>query len=201
MTDAQFDSCYPLAIAPVDIRALVDGRNTNVAEQKMRGVDFSAGYRVESDMGVWDFRLSGTRLFENSERLLRKLPQVDLLDRVWQQVDLRLRGSASYSAGPLSASLFVNYVDSYKDGRTHYLSGSDQRARVASWTTLDFSARYDLKGMALFQSFHGLELQLTATNILDRDPPYVSHLFGLNFDGVNANPLGRFIAAQLVARW
>jgi len=37
---------------------------------------------------------------------------------------------------------------------------------------------------------------------MDRKPPFVANpLFGINFDGANANALGRFISLQLSKRW
>ena len=44
-------------------------------------------------------------------------------------------------------------------------------------------------------------LTLSAFNLFDRDPPYVANQAGFFFDGVNADPRGRFISAQVVARW
>ena len=44
-------------------------------------------------------------------------------------------------------------------------------------------------------------VSLNGTNILDRPPPYVANSYGLMFDGVNGDPRGRFISAQVSARW
>jgi hypothetical protein len=37
---------------------------------------------------------------------------------------------------------------------------------------------------------------------MDRKPPFVLNpLFGINFDGANANALGRFLSVQVSKRW
>ena len=38
-------------------------------------------------------------------------------------------------------------------------------------------------------------------NLLDKDPPFIRSTEGLNFDGSNASPLGRFVAVQLTKKW
>jgi outer membrane receptor protein involved in Fe transport len=41
------------------------------------------------------------------------------------------------------------------------------------------------------------------TNLLNKAPPFVSNedFAGINFDGANANALGRFLSLQLSKRW
>ena len=52
--------------------------------------------------------------------------------------------------------------------------------------------------------FKGLRAQLTATNIFDRDPPYVQYsngLYGIGYNPENSDPLGRVVAIQLIKTW
>ena len=62
-------------------------------------------------------------------------------------------------------------------------------ARFPSWTTVDATAKY------LFNSEHGpladASVLLSVTNLLNKAPPFVPNpVFGINFDGANANALG-----------
>jgi outer membrane receptor protein involved in Fe transport len=85
----------------------------------------------------------------------------------------------------------LNYTDSYADAT----SGSP----IASWTTVDVTLKY------LFNADSGpladLSLLVAANNLMDRSPPFVLNSVGINFDGANANALGRVISIQLAKRW
>jgi iron complex outermembrane receptor protein len=123
------------------------------------------------------------------------------MNKAWSPVDLRLRGNVSYALRSFSVSAFANYTDSYRDGRSARLAGAGQRAEVGSWLTFDVSLQYDVGRLIASEAMPELALSLNAINVLDRDPPFISSPLGINYDGVNANPLGRFVGAQLVARW
>ncbi len=191
-----WDSCTP---EPADIRAIVDERYRNLAGVRMSGLDFSIHQAWDSSLGQWRVGLSGTRLLENVEQIVRGMPEVSQMNEVWRPVDLRLRSSVSFARGPLNAVAFVNYTDSYRDKRTHLVGPSGRE--VASWTTVDLSVQYDVSQVLAGKGLEKASLVLTATNLLDRDPPYVVGNVGINFDGVNANPLGRFVAAQVTVKW
>ena len=72
---------------------------------------------------------------------------------------------------------------------------------IASWTTVDVTANY------LFDFDHGplsdASVELAVTNLMNRSPPYVPNAVypGIDFDGANANALGRFVSVQLAKRW
>lgn len=186
---------------PGEIDAVIDNRLMNVASMRVAGVDLSVRYAWKSFNAAWAFNLGGAYLLDNVERIALSAPKVSQLNDVWRPVDLRLRGSFNYVRGPVSASVFVNYTDSYRDTRSASNKGPLGREAVASWTTLDLTLQYDLSRHVAGNAIKGAALSLSAINVLDRDPPFVGHAYGLYFDGVNANPLGRFLAAQAVIRW
>lgn len=183
---------------PEDIRAIVDERYRNLAGVRMSGLDFSIRQRWDSSIGNWGVELSGTRLLKNVEQIVRGVPEVSQMNAVWRPVDLRLRSSVSFTRGPLTTVAFVNYTDSYRDNRA--FAGPSGR-EVASWTTVDFTLQYDLSEVLASKGLEETSVTLTAVNLFDRDPPYVVSNVGLNFDGANASPLGRFIAAQVTVKW
>jgi len=86
---------------------------------------------------------------------------------------------------------FLNYTDSYRD--------ETNVSPIASWTTVDVTVKY------LFNADSGpladLSLLVAANNLMDRRPPFVLNPVAINFDGANANALGRMISIQLSKRW
>ena len=184
-----------------DVTAIVDRRLTNLAGVHMSGVDVSVSYGWESRIGDWGLQLSGTQLLKYRERTTPGAAEINQMNTVWQPVDLRLRESLSFTHGELAATVFVNYVDGYRDRRVFAAGDARQRSTVASWTTVDLNIQLGIDSGLSRNLFEKTVLTFTATNLFDRDPPYVGSISGLYFDGVNANPEGRFVGAQLTARW
>ena len=189
--------CEP-AIDP--ITAIVDGRMRNVATVQTSGLDLSLRYRWRSGVGDWGFQLGGQRLLEHRERLMSGAPLTDQLNDVWRPVDLRLRSSISFARGGLNTVVFVNYTDGYRDARDAW-QAPNKRDTVASWTTVDLTLQSDVSGFFDRLGLKQTTLSVSAINLLDRDPPFIGSYLGVFFDGVNANPLGRFLSAQIVSRW
>jgi len=86
---------------------------------------------------------------------------------------------------------FLNYTNSYRD--------PSNASPITSWTTVDLTLKYQ------FDADRGpladLSLLVAANNLMDRSPPFVLNPVGINFDGANANALGRMISIQLSKRW
>lgn len=184
---------------PENISAIVDQRLRNIADVQLSGVDFSLDYRFVNDLGSWAVTFGGTKLLQQRERIVPGTPAVDQLNDVWRPVDLRLRNTISFARGPVGVTTNVNYTDDYRDWRDP-IHGPGQGAKVALWTTVDLTVQYDL-GLKSRGLVRDAQLTLAATNLFDRDPPSVRSYYGMHFDAVNANPLGRYIAAQIVLGW
>lgn len=182
------------------IGAVIDSRVMNLAAVRVSGIDLQLRQGWSGAMGQWVLQFNGTHMLKNVEQLSSAVEPVTQMNNVWRPVDLRLRGSLSYIRERLGASLFLNYTDSYRDTRASDTAGVLQREKVASWTTLDTTVQYQLS-RSLQGAMPATTLSLSVNNILDRDPPFVSSIFGFYFDGVNASPLGRFVSAQLSVRW
>ncbi len=195
---------WPCTAPPLeDIGVIVDERLRNLAAVRMSGLDFSFSYRLQHALGEFGMGLGGQYLLKNREQFVPAAPASDQLNDVWRPVDFRLRSSFSFTRGAFNAVAFLNYTDDYRDRRTDM--GPQQRSTVGSWTTVDLTFQYRIgKPMTRSGTRIGLPettLSVNAINVFDRDPPFVGHMYGLHFDGVNANPLGRFVAAQLTVRW
>ncbi len=193
--------CDTLPLAQ-DVAAIVDQRLRNVAAVRTRGIDVSLRYGWSSDVGEWGVQFAGAKMLEISEQLVPKGPSTNQINDVYRPVDLRMRGGLTLSRGALDIAAFVNYTDDYRDSRPAYLAGGGtQRSTVASWTTLDVNLSYDLNEILKSRGLGQARASLSAVNLLDRDPPFVSHNYGVYFDGVNASPLGRMLSAQITVRW
>ena len=197
---SQFEEC-PSMIPADQITLLLDTRLRNLAGVRMSGIDFSASYRLDSAIGEWGLQLNAQRLLKNTEQLIRGVAATNVMNDVYRPADLRVRGNITLSRGALSATTAVNYTDGYEDRRSSYAAGPLQRPDVASWITVDLSLQYDLSKVAATSWLGQTTLNVGAINLFDRNPPFVASAFGLYFDGVNATPRGRFVSAQVTARW
>lgn len=186
----------PLGIAPATITAAVDARLQNLSVVKQSGLDVDVEYRFDMFGGEAQLGASGTYIFNIDQALTPTAPVNDVVDILGNPVDLRLRARALWSNDRWAASLFVNYLDSY----TNLTNTTPQR--VDSWTTVDAQISYRLpEGRG---PLSGLRLALSATNLLDADPPYAAYNLGLlvtGYDPDNASPLGRVVSIQLTKSW
>lgn len=176
------------------ITALVDMRLNNVAALQTSGVDFRTTYAFNSRFGNFDTGLTGTYLLGYSQARFQKSPLQDLLNTTLNPVDLRIRGSVSWSRQGLGVSTFVNYTNSYSD-----VLSKPQR-EVASWTTFDLQVSYTppfLDNVLLANT----TLAISAENVFDRDPPFVNNSQGIGYDNANADLLGRFVSFRINKTW
>jgi iron complex outermembrane receptor protein len=184
-----------------EVTAIVDTRLRNVAGVRMSGVDVSVSYRIPSTIGEWGLNMHGSQLLRNDKQLVPGAEWSSELNQAYYPVAFRLRSNLSFSRDGLSVVAAVNYIDDYRDTRTRRTGTSVQRSRVASWTTVDLTVQYELSRLWASAWPRETSLQLSASNLFDRDPPYVANADGLYYDGANANPRGRYLSAQITARW
>lgn len=180
-----------------EITAIGDFRTANLARTQVRGIDAAISYNFTAGLGHVDLGLDATYLIDHKTQLT---PTVDLIERVdtrFNPIDLVATGSASWSHRGFTASAFVNYADSYKDNS----SDADQVFDIDSWTTLDLALMYDTGRSPTRSALRNITFSLSAQNVFNTDPPFVRNLFGLNFDGANASPLGRFVSFQVTKKW
>lgn len=174
-------------------RVLVE---TNTSRTKVKGLDFDVTYARDLAEGTLSFGLDGTYLAGYRQQATDATPVVDYVDTLFNPVDLKLRARAGYARGPLTASLFINYVDDYK------VDSRPGAASMSSWTTMDASFAYDTgqRGGLLQDTV----FRFSVTNLLDTDPPEAPFYSSLRVDGydpANASPLGRFLALEVTRRF
>lgn len=189
----------PLAIAPGDIVAILDGRVRNLSTDRQRGIDFDLGYAPGFAGGRLDIGLAGTRIVSIKRQLTEGAPKTEVVGLYASPVKWRLRGRAGWSKDGFSANAFVNYTGGYTNQIVTPI------ARVAPWTTVDLTLSQRIGARdSNDASGRGLQLGLSVVNLFDRDPPYAeiqSFSSALGYDPEKANPLGRVISVQATIRW
>ena len=182
-------------IPPELVGAIIDGRFVNTSSNNVRGLDFSVAYAIDTAVGAFDLRVSGSYLIDFEEQLTPTSPAFDRVDTVFNPVDLRLRNEISWTYQGFGASVFVNYTSGYLD------NVSDPERRVDSWATVDFRVGYSTGDRHDSEWLNGVSLSLSIQNLLDNDPPFVNNASGVGFDPNNADPLNRFLALQVRKEW
>lgn len=176
--------------------AEADARLQNLSVVKQSGLDLDLAYGFQAGGGRAELGLVGTWIFHIRQGLTASATPIDVVDTVGNPVDLKLRGRTTWSKGGFGAALFVNYVDGY----TNRTTATPQR--VDSWTTFDLNLSYRFERTS--GPLSGLRVALNASNLFDKDPPYLAYLVGTytsGYDGENASPLGRVLSLQITRQW
>jgi outer membrane receptor protein involved in Fe transport len=185
----------PLNVNPASIGAIFDDRSLNLSTAKTTGLDFGLGYKTTLDRTQIDTGIDGTYIFSFDNQFSSVAPVASILNTTYNPIDLRFRARALVTQGPLSTGLYLNFTNSYEN---NYVMST---AHVASWTTADAVISYKFGSPELPSS--GATVGLSVINLANRNPPYVASTFGygVNYDGVNASPLGRYVSLRLQKRW
>jgi iron complex outermembrane receptor protein len=179
-----------------DIAALIDGRELNLSEVETQGLDFGASYRSHVGTFDTDSGLDATYIIKLTNRFTSGTPTVSTVGTLYNPTRLKARVHEIAARGPWSMAAFINYTHSYTNNVT-----AGHSVPVSSWTTADLTGAYAFGARAGWAK--NLTVSLSAINIADRDPPYAANALGyaINYDGANANPLGRYVSLQLTKGW
>lgn len=170
--------------------AIVDARYVNTAEVVVRGVDLAASYGFSRGSDRFDLAGSLSYLMDYRRRVTPTSPSVELVSTAGHPVDLRARGTATWTRDAYAATLGLNYVDSYR---------GDHGEKIEAATTVDLQLRWE--PTAPTGPLAGLTLSLTAQNLFDQDPPFYDSSLGVGYDPANGDPMGRMVSMQLTKRW
>jgi outer membrane receptor protein involved in Fe transport len=188
-------------LTPADVGAIVDNRLHNTTRRKVDGIDVSLAWRGELAGGSIASSISGTRLLNLSDQATPGSPSTELLNTVYYPAQLRLRASLSWQRNMWDIGTSADFTDGYRDVRTEApYAGPMPRATVGSWTTVNLNVAYRVPE-AVAGLWSGTRVSLSVQNILDRDPPYVAGVMGLNFDPTNATAMGRYAAIEVSKQW
>jgi iron complex outermembrane recepter protein len=184
----------PFGVDLASIGAIFDSRFHNLSIMRTSGLDLDGSWAQQTAIANIELGLNATYIFRFDTQFTSSAPAQSILNTDYNPVDLRLRARVIIRRGGLTFASFINFTNSYRD------VDATPTVPIASWTTLDETVKY------AFNSEHGpladASLLLSVSNLLNRAPPYVANpTYGINFDGANANALGRFISVQLSKRW
>jgi outer membrane receptor protein involved in Fe transport len=174
--------------------AIVDLRVRNAAVVTLSGLDLQGAYRTGFDFGDVGVGFNGTYFFDYKQALGKNFAPVTIVDRVFNTVDLKLRGFVWWEADGYRADLSVNYQDDYID------NVSSPHRPVSSWTTFDVNLSYTTdENDDVFGK--GFVFGVNVRNILDEDPPFVNNSLGIGYDPENADLVGRFVSVRVGKQW
>jgi len=182
------------SVAPclsLPVVAIVDLRNRNDASVKTSGLDLLARYERDSALGRLSFNVNGTYILRFAGSTASYLPLVNRVSTPSNPVNLRMRSSARWEYGPFSLSAYGNYQNDYTDKSTA------ERRHIASWTTFDLHASYQLNQALL----DGTTLSLGVDNLFDRSPPFVNNVVGIGYDQENGDLIGRVVSLSIRKKW
>ena len=195
MNDPQFIST---PVPPDQVGAIVDGRIRNVATATISGLDINATYSFNTDVGDFNLSLYASHVIEYKTQLLNA-PPIDRVDTVANPNSLTLRSSFGWSSGGFNAAVIARHIGDYNDNLGS-AACAENPCPVASWTTWDLQVGYEFGERAGF--LNDARLSLSVRNVLDKDPPFVFNSFSaVGFDAINADPMGRLAALQLIKSW
>ncbi|MBL8558734.1 MAG: TonB-dependent receptor [Hyphomonadaceae bacterium] len=182
-------------IPPDGIEAIWDERLTNLASLRVRGVDLSGAWRVETSAGAITLAASASKLMEFRRQSNPVVPAINPLDTILNPVDWRGRASLAWSGDHWRLSGALNYTDDYLD------TLSTPARRIDAWRTWDVQIARTWRADADNGQKPGVEATLNVRNITDADPPFANNPVGMAFDTLNASPLGRFVSFEIRRRW
>ncbi len=181
---------------PASIGAIVDGRTQNLSSVHQRGLDLSAHYEARAIGGDLSLDANATIIDRIDQAITPDAPTVDIVGTIGAPVRSRVRGSVIWARDELTLGGFINRTAGYENNAVA------PAQKVASWTTVDLTIGYDFGDRSGL--LNRVRVQLAATNVFDRPPPYVQFsngLFGLGYNPEASDPLGRVVSLQLVKNW
>lgn len=178
---------------PQLVRVIIDRRSNNLGSSKIRGLDFSGAYGVDSSVGKFDFSLGGVYYTKFENRLTATSPWADRRDLINWPTRYRLQGRATWNLDAWRAGIYVNYVPSYTNDLVQ------PRDSVDDWMTIDGQVRYEFA--AHEGVWRGVSVALDFQNLFDKDPPFVDNPAGFGYDPQQANAMGRVMSLQLSKHW
>ncbi len=180
---------------PNDVDVLVNAQLTNLGRTTLRGLDLTAQYGTDTAIGDFSLQVNASILFDFKEAVTETAPFVDLVDTLDRPVDWRLRNSLSWSRGGMTATLFVNYTDGYRNANVL------PAEPVGNWTTADLTISYSTGTGPAISWLRNIGFTFSVFNLTNARPPFVNNPRGIAFDPEKANPQGRFIAVAMTKRW
>lgn len=180
------------------IVAVVNDDDLNLSRIETNGVDLRATYTRGLSYGTLAAGFDGTYILKFQRQITSESPILSLLNTPYNPVNFKARAKIAFTNETWRFSAFVNYINSYQDNRV------PPTVAVASWTTLDCNIRYNIHDT--WGPLKRTSLSLSALNATNRHPPFVAAPPGdgvpeADFDGANANVMGRVLSFEITLRY
>lgn len=185
--------------APSEAQVIIDNRQQNLATTRVRGIDFRGSYDLAAIGGKWTVSVAGTRLLAFKNQVTTAAAASEILNTLFNPINLKVRAGLGWSAAGLNSNLWVNYAAGYTNNST------STPAPIGSWTTIDWVGGYDVGATSVAHDRGSVSIRLSVQNLLNRQPPYVvsqaSIVLPAGYDPANANPLKRVVGLGLALKW
>lgn len=180
-----------------DVRALVYATLGNTSSLEVGGFDSSILYSfLHPRAGRFSFAVNGTYFLNYDRRVFPGAAPVSILNTAYNPPNLKLRGQIGWEGNALSVVAFVNHTAGYENKNV------SPTAPVDSWTTVDVNLSLDVGERSNSSLARGIILSLGVTNLFDANPPIVeNNLSEIDFDGANANAVGRLVTLNVTKKW
>jgi iron complex outermembrane receptor protein len=182
-------------VNPCLVNVVLDGRETNLAATRQDGIDASVNYTMPITDGSVYFRVAVNKVLNNKQQVVAGGPFIDVKNHQDQPIEWRGRASIGMFWRGFNATLFGNYVGSYKNYQA--VNPVDNTAvapqKVHSWTTFDLTLGYSGDRLGFVK---GYRLGFTVQNLFDKDPPLMVTSNGA-FNASYSNPYGRTFTFQI----
>lgn len=175
---------------PANIKALVDGRRSNVGKLNTSGLEGTLQYAFDTGFGQVNMGATGSYVFNFKKSIFPTQSPVDIVDTFGNPVDFRMRANLGVTKDGFTGILYGNYYDGYTN------DSIAPAKHINSYTTFDLSLRYTFKLEGMLK---GITLSADVQNLFDRDPPVVVNPTPLAFDPQAASILGRFFTVGVRA--
>ncbi|WP_177204136.1 TonB-dependent receptor plug domain-containing protein [Sphingobium sp. AP50] len=178
-----------LAYDPTTVAYIIDNRNQNAANQKIKGIDATIAYRLVT-AGAGNFNLTGNVAYlKSSQQLLPGDASVQLAGTVYRPPHWRGRGGVVWNRSDVTAASFVNYIGGVEDHRFAIVE------TVEPMTTVDLTLRYDDKRAG----GKGASVSLNVSNLFNAKPDRIRSIAAYipAYDSTNYSVIGRYIGIVL----
>ena len=182
---------------------------TNALDIDVTGLDMSANYTFDTDIGHFTFGGSMTQFlrFMQSYGGGAKYSIINSvgINSTFPSIARQARLNAGWDDGDYSLEVYMNNVGGYKnwgsgtvnplilDTNGNVSGGGDY---VKSWTTFDLHAAWDFShGGIMGES----QVYIDVNNVFNQSPPFFNNSNG--YDPFGSNPLGRVISLGIRARF
>ncbi|MFT4929609.1 MAG: iron complex outermembrane receptor protein [Phenylobacterium sp.] len=161
-------------------------RYENIGEVQTTGIDFDINYKLETQMGQFDFSyvLNYVLDYEDTRPNADGTRRLDTREGDFKQAEVRWSFATSWSLNDWNANLGFNYIGEFEQDDSVRTS---EHVNVDSMTTVDTTINYI--------GIENTTLTLGITNLFNEEPPFAYHDFMGYVDSMHSGQ-GRFVYVQ-----